>query len=135
MLYAAVGQDYAISRHATELHRLYCVIEGRLGETLFLGGQGYSIADIATFPWLRNQSRRFGPSFPFLSFADGYPSTFPHLHAWYRGILERPAVARAIAKFDAIPSTLAQASPSDLDRVFGRGSFAFPSLGVLADGT
>ena len=38
----------------TEMKRLYELLEKRLGEAPYLGGDEYSIADIATFPWTRN---------------------------------------------------------------------------------
>ncbi len=45
---------YSTSRHHTEVKRLYEVLEKRLGQAKYLGGDEYSIADIATFPWTRN---------------------------------------------------------------------------------
>jgi GST-like protein len=47
------GNEYSLTRFRTELLRLYDVIDQRLGQTRFLGGDEYSIADIATFPWTR----------------------------------------------------------------------------------
>ena len=41
-------------RATPEVKRLYELLEKRLGQAPFLGGQEYSIADIATFPWTRN---------------------------------------------------------------------------------
>src|SRR6185437_14024002 len=42
---------YAIERYTKETHRLADVMNKRLGETAFLGGD-YSIADIASYPWV-----------------------------------------------------------------------------------
>ena len=53
-LMAPPGNDYSVSRYATEMKRLYDLLEKRLGEVPYLGGDEYSIADIATFPWTRN---------------------------------------------------------------------------------
>jgi GST-like protein len=50
----AAGNEYSMTRYQTEVKRLYEVLEKRLGESKFLGGDEYTIADIATFPWTRN---------------------------------------------------------------------------------
>jgi glutathione S-transferase len=42
---------HAIERYQTEMGRLFGVAETRLGETKYLAGDEYSIADIATFGW------------------------------------------------------------------------------------
>lgn len=43
---------YAKERYKTEMIRLYTVLDKRLGETEYLAGDDYSIADIATYPWV-----------------------------------------------------------------------------------
>ena len=47
------GSDYSLDRYRTQVRKTLDVVEGRLGEAAYLGGVQYSIADIATFPWLR----------------------------------------------------------------------------------
>ena len=111
--FAAAGNDYSVSRFRTEMLRLYDVLEKRLGETPFLGGADYSIADIATFPWMRNHDAH-GVSW----------AKFPNLGRWFEGVDARPAVQRALSKIAKIPSSRETASPADLDRIFGRGRFA-----------
>ena len=111
--FAAAGNDYSVSRFRTEMLRLYDVLEKRLGETPFLGGAEYSIADIATFPWTRNHDAH----------GVGW-NKFPNLGRWFEAIHARPAVQRALAKVAKITSSRDTASPTDLDRFFGRGSFA-----------
>ncbi len=44
--------DYAEKRYRTEAHRIYGVLDKRLGESEFMAGDWYSVADIATFPWV-----------------------------------------------------------------------------------
>jgi len=61
--------------------RLYRVLETRLAEVDYLGGE-YSIADIAMFPWL--QPRRQGQDL----------ADYPHLARWYASVRSRPAVVR-----------------------------------------
>ena len=49
--YAPEKFEYPINRFAMEAKRQLDVLDRRLGESAFLGGADYSIADIATFPW------------------------------------------------------------------------------------
>ena len=84
-LYAPEPVPYAIERYSNEAKRLYGVIERRLAKSAFLGGKAYSIADIATFPWLRNWQNQ-GVTL----------SDYPHLDRWFHRIEERPAVQRGV---------------------------------------
>lgn len=52
--YAPEKIEYAVDRYVNEANRLYGVMDRRLGESKFLAGNDYSIADIATWPWLRS---------------------------------------------------------------------------------
>jgi GSH-dependent disulfide-bond oxidoreductase len=107
------GNDYAMSRYTSELKRLYEVLEKRLGQAKFLGGEEYSIADIATFPWTRNHD------------AHGVKwEDHPNLGRWFEAIAARPAVKRALDKVAAVKSTRETASDDDKDRFFGRGRYA-----------
>ena len=59
-IYAPEKLQYAVDRYTNEARRLYGVIDRRLARSEWLGGTEYTIADIATFPWLRswqNQDR------------------------------------------------------------------------------
>ena len=84
-LYAPEKIDYAINRYTNEARRLYQVMDKRLSQSAWLGGDEYSIADIATFPWLRNWKNQ-GVEM----------SELPHLERWFRKIEERPAVQRGV---------------------------------------
>ncbi|MFQ5935506.1 MAG: glutathione binding-like protein [Acidiferrobacterales bacterium] len=83
--YAPEKIAYAIDRYTNEAHRLYTVIDARLEETRYLAGDDYSIADIATFPWLRPHKRQ-GQDL----------DDFPNLKRWFDEIAARPAVERGI---------------------------------------
>jgi GSH-dependent disulfide-bond oxidoreductase len=52
------GRDYEdkrpLQRYVDESRRLLGVLDRRLSENLWIMGDDYSIADIATFPWIRN---------------------------------------------------------------------------------
>jgi GSH-dependent disulfide-bond oxidoreductase len=75
---------YAIARYKAEARRLYGVLEGRLGQAPFLAGE-YSIADIATYPWVARHEWHQVP------LAD-----FPQVKRWFDTISARPAVARGM---------------------------------------
>ena len=84
-LYAPEKIPYAIDRYTNEAKRLYGVIDKRLSQSPFLGGREYSIADIATFPWLRSWENQ-GVTL----------SDYPHLEKWFNAIAARPAVQRGV---------------------------------------
>ncbi|MEG3082119.1 glutathione-dependent disulfide-bond oxidoreductase [Sphingomonas sp. PB2P12] len=49
--YAPVKIEYAIDRFAMEVKRQLDVLDRRLGESEYLGGDAYTIADMAAWPW------------------------------------------------------------------------------------
>ncbi len=84
-IYAPEKLPYAIERYTNEAHRLYNVINKRLGLSPYIGGKAYSIADIAVFPWLRSWKNQ-GVEM----------NEFPHLKGWFDEIASRPAVQRGV---------------------------------------
>jgi GSH-dependent disulfide-bond oxidoreductase len=76
----------AIERFTNEVNRLFKVMNQRLGEAEYLAGDRYTIADIATWPWVANPERR-GVDM----------ALYPNVQRWYEGILARPAVQRGMA--------------------------------------
>ena len=50
--YAPFSQEYPINRYAMETKRLLDVMDQRLAQVPYLGGQDYTIADIAAWPWI-----------------------------------------------------------------------------------
>jgi len=77
--------DYGVARYRGEAVRLCGVMDRRLADNAFLAG-GYSIADVAVFPWVALHGW-FGIDL----------AAFPHLGRWYREIKARPAVRRGMA--------------------------------------
>jgi GST-like protein len=76
---------YAIERYTKEKDRLYGVLDRRLGEAEYLAGE-YSIADIATYPWVaRHEWHR-------TNLAD-----FPNVRRWFDALSARPGVQRGMA--------------------------------------
>jgi GSH-dependent disulfide-bond oxidoreductase len=83
--YAPEKIEYAIERYTKEANRLYGVLDRRLGESEYLGCGEYSIADIATMPWLRSHERQ-GVAM------DDYPK----VKRWFDKLNARPAVQRGL---------------------------------------
>jgi GST-like protein len=83
--YAPRKIQYAIDRYRNETLRLYSVMNQRLAREEYLAGE-YSIADIATWPWVRVR---------WLHKID--LDEFPHVKRWYEAIDARPAVQRGVA--------------------------------------
>ena len=112
-LFAGAGNEYAMTRYQTEVKRLYEVLEQRLGQTAFLGGYEYTIADIATFPWTRNHDN-MGVRW----------EANPNLNRWFEAISARPAVKKMIEVVAGIKSNRDTASDDQKDRFFNRGKYA-----------
>jgi len=118
MRFAPAGNDYSKSRYATQVHRVFEVIDQRLAASPYLGGAEYGLADVATYPWARN--------IPVLLGADAAPK-FPNVMAWVKKVDERPAVKKALAAVDEVRARTTQfdkAEAENLDKLFGRGKFA-----------
>ncbi|MGB6565215.1 MAG: glutathione S-transferase N-terminal domain-containing protein [Candidatus Binataceae bacterium] len=77
---------YAIERYTNESRRLFNVLDRRLAEVPFVAGE-YSIADIATYPWvvaaLKAQPEQL--------------DTRPNLKRWIDALAARPAVQKGMA--------------------------------------
>ncbi len=77
---------YAIERYTNESRRLFNVLDRRLAEVSFVAGD-YSIADIATYPWvvaaLKAQPEQL--------------DTRPNLKRWIDALAARPAVQKGMA--------------------------------------
>ena len=84
-MYAPEKIAYAVDRYSNEAKRLYGVLDRRLGQSAFVGGDEYTIADIAIFPWLRSWKNQ-GIDL----------DEYPRLKAWFEGIAARPAVQRGV---------------------------------------
>jgi GSH-dependent disulfide-bond oxidoreductase len=76
--------DYAIARYRTETLRIFSVLDHQLSDREFICGD-YSIADIATFPWIA--------SYEFMGLT---LEQHPHLKRWVETVQERPAVQRGM---------------------------------------
>lgn len=76
---------YAIERYTNESKRILGVMDGQLRDHAFLAGKDYSIADVATYPWVNSASR----------ILSGLES-WAHVQAWRDRVGARPAVQRGL---------------------------------------
>jgi GST-like protein len=110
--YAPEKIPYAIERYGNEVKRLHRVLDKRLGESAYLAGEAYSIADIATFPWVRNPDRR-----------GVVLDDYPHVKRWHDAIAQRPAVVRGV---EVLSENQRRGAMSDQERenLFGARQFS-----------
>jgi GST-like protein len=83
--FAPAPVPYAIERYDNETRRLYGVLDARLATVPCLAGE-YSIADMATFPWVARHEWQ-GVDL----------DDFPNVRRWFDEIGSRPAVQRGMA--------------------------------------
>ncbi|WP_379920964.1 glutathione-dependent disulfide-bond oxidoreductase [Erythrobacter sp. R86502] len=89
--YAPEKYEYPINRYAMETKRIFDVADKRLAQSRFLGGDAYSIADIANYPWLApfTEGNIYNDAKTFLSIDE-----YTHVARWVADISARPAVQR-----------------------------------------
>jgi GST-like protein len=76
---------YAVERYTTETRRLYKVLNQHLSGREFIA-DGYSVADIATYPWIaRHEWHQVDPA------------DFPAVRQWFDRLGQRPAVQKGMA--------------------------------------
>lgn len=115
--YAPEKMDYPTQRYMNEAKRLLGVMDRRLGQVEYLAGD-YSIADIASWPWIRA-----------LRLISVSLDDYPNLHRWYRAIKARPAVERGGRVIDdtvntRAASTKVQMNEGQWSNLFGDNQYA-----------
>jgi len=88
--YAPERWEYPIDRFTMEVKRQLDVLDRRLGESEYLGGDEYSIADMATWPWYGGLVKNVVYEAAKFLEADGYTNVI----RWADAIAKRPAVQR-----------------------------------------
>jgi GSH-dependent disulfide-bond oxidoreductase len=109
--YAPEQIPYAVERYTNEARRIYGVIDKRLGETPFLAGD-YSIADMATYPWLRPYKWQ-GQDL----------DDFPNLKRWYLEVRARPGVQRGLAVLQEKVRKDEKHTPEAWNTLFGQQQY------------
>jgi GSH-dependent disulfide-bond oxidoreductase len=95
-VYAPERLAYAIERYRLETARLYGVLDRRLAGRDFIAG-GYSIADMACYPWIvphKGHAQRL--------------DDFPDLKRWFQTMSKRPAVIRT---YEGVEDSYTQPKP------------------------
>jgi GSH-dependent disulfide-bond oxidoreductase len=82
--YAPEKIPYAQQRYINETNRLYGVLDHQLEGRDFIAGD-YSIADMASFPWIRGYEGQ-GQDL----------NDFPNVKTWFQRVKDRPATQRAL---------------------------------------
>ena len=95
------GNEYSLERYTNEYNRCLGVLDRRLAEHEFIVDD-YSIADMASWPWV------------LIAKSMGQPlDNFPHLDRWNKAIKQRPAARRGV---DVGKENRRQQAPSDEER-------------------
>lgn len=107
--YAPEPIPYAIDRYVKETARLYGVLNRRLADREFMAG-AYSIADMASYPWIVLYERQRQDL-----------NDFPHVKRWHDTIAAMPSTIRAYAKGKEVSnaSTMTEEAKKVL---FGQGA-------------
>jgi GST-like protein len=88
--YAPTKMEYPINRFAMEVKRELDVLDKRLAESRYVGGDDYTIADIAIWPWYGGLV--LGQLYDAAEFLAVHEYT--HVLRWANDIAKRPAVIR-----------------------------------------
>ena len=109
-VYAPEKIDYAIERYTKEVLRLLGVLDRRLAGRAFLAGDDYTIADMATYPWINPYTK-----------APLDLAPFAEVHRWQAAIAARPATQRAYARGPEInPDAGKPLTDEERKQLFGR---------------
>lgn len=112
-VYAPEPVPYAIERYTKETNRLYGVLDRRLADREYIAG-GFSIADVACYPWI----------VPYAAHGQRLED-FPHLARWFGTIAARPATVRAYEDAgEAYSRTRKPMSDDERSILFGQSTTA-----------
>lgn len=111
--YAPIKIEYAIDRYSMETKRLFDVANNRLGESRFLAGDDYTIADMATYAWfgLLYRGLAYNDAAKFLSLHE-----YKNVGRWVEEIGARAAVKRG-QKVNTLTGLLERHSAADFDKL------------------
>ncbi|MDR6990566.1 glutathione binding-like protein [Luteimonas sp. 3794] len=110
-VYAPEKIPYAIERYTNEANRLLQVLDTHLKGRDFIAGDAYSIADMATYPWIGVYDK-----------APIDMTPYPEVQRWHAAIQARPATARAYAKAKEVnPDAGKTMSDEEKKLLFGQG--------------
>ena len=108
--YAPEKMPYAIERYVRETARLYRVLDQRLDGRDFSCGDEYTIADMASYPWIVPHEAQ-----------EQDLADFPNVKRWFEAIKARPATKRVYAQGDKINPPGQPMSEEAKHFLFGHG--------------
>ena len=100
---------YAIKRYVNEVSRLYAVLDNQLEDNEFICGADYSIADMASYPWVVPHKRQLQKL-----------EEFENLTRWFNQIRERPATVRAYDVANRVNPNPQKMSDEEKKMLFGQ---------------
>ncbi len=120
--YAPFKIEYAIDRFAMEVKRQLDVLDRRLAESEYLGGDDYTIADIAVWPWYGLLAK--GGAYESGEFLD--VKSYTNVQRWTEQIGQRPAVKRGriVNRAQGTPALLERHDARDIDEALAAKSDA-----------
>jgi GST-like protein len=102
---------YGVDRYTNEAKRLYMVLDNELAGKDYMCGD-YSIADMATFPWILPYKRQ----------GIDLEAEYPNIRRWFDVMKERPAVHKAIEEGRKISELARKVSEEERRAtLFGKG--------------
>jgi GST-like protein len=99
-------QSYGLRRFTDEVNRLYGVMNNRLFDRRYLAGDGYTIADMVSYPWTvtwENQGQDI--------------EEFPYFKRWFEELSARPGVERGMAVGSDLTQDYSQMTKQDIEKV------------------
>lgn len=113
--YAPGKLEYPIDRYAMETKRLFDVLDRNLANRRYLAGDEYTIADMATVPWIGGiaSGAVYDGAAQFLD-----TSSYTHVNRWVDELFARPAVQRGrrVNKISGDDAVRERHSAADFDR-------------------
>ena len=110
--YAPTKIEYAIERYARENQRLLGVLERHLTDRDFICGEDYTIADMASYPWVASYASK------------NSIDAFSAVKRWHEAIKARPATERVYARGEEISPSGRPLSDEARRHLFGHGKAA-----------
>ena len=111
-VYAPEPIDYAKDRYRKEAERLLGVLDKRLEDRAFITGGDYTIADMASYPWIGVYDK-----------APIDMTPFPQVQRWHAAIRARPATQRAYALTRQVnPDAGKSLTDEEKKLLFGQGA-------------
>lgn len=108
--------DYAVNRYVNEVSRLYAVMDHQLEDNEYICGE-YSIADMASYPWIVPHKRQLQQI-----------EKFPNLTRWFETIRNRPATVRAYDLAKQVNPNPQQMSDEEKKVLFGQDASTLQNL-------